>query len=164
MKSLTDEVIAEPIEIDPSTIKATDEVIAEPIEVDPSTKSLDEEIIIEAKVVEDVATISRGINRANSSADIDALQEQINNLPDGKQKTQLQKQLDKKKQELNDNVVITEAYEQPSKTRRNNNEDQYIIDAANQAELDAMYWQELHSQEIGGVDPFDADPFPGFDV
>ena len=132
------------IEIDPASVKATDEVIAE--------------------VFEDVATISRGINRASTSADIDALQKQISNLPDGKQKTQLQKQLDKKKQELNDNVVIAEAYEQPSKTRRNNNEDQYIMDAANQAELDAMYWQEMHSQEIGGVDPFDADPFPGFDV
>lgn len=70
------------------------DVVVESVEVQPSViKSADEDVVevLETVDVVNVPKLSSDIDNANVSTDLDALQKQIDSLPDGQQKTQLQK-------------------------------------------------------------------------
>ena len=84
-----------------------------------------------------MSEIGNKIPNAKTSADLDKLQQQIDKLPDSPQKTQLQKQLDKKKAELNEVAAWVDVDQQGRQVSRSNN-DQNIIDLNNQAAADAF--------------------------
>ena len=85
----------------------------------------------------EIAKIGNDINNIKTSDDIEKLQKRIDKLPDGTQKTHLQRQLDKKKAELNETVAWVDVDQQNMQVNHSNNE-QNIIDLNNQAAADAF--------------------------
>ena len=100
----------------------------------------------------EIAKIGNDINNIKTFEDIDKLQKRIDKLPDGTQKTHLQRQLDKQKEKLNEAVAWVDVDGQSSNIKRNDS-NQDIIDANNLAAYDAAMAAQMNNDNL--FDSFD---------